>query len=114
MFDGQPKEVIIYETADGLRPLDDWRAALRDREARKRITNCIDRLIRGTPGKWRSLKGGLYELKIDWAAGYRLYCAFNGTQVVVLLCGGDKDTQDADITNARAYWKDFQEREQHD
>ena len=49
-------------------------------------------------------------MRIDQGAGYRVYCAMAGNVVVLLLCGGDKDTQEADITRAVNYWKDWQRR----
>jgi putative addiction module killer protein len=50
---------------------------------------------------------GVFELKIDFAAGYRVYFGQDGKIIVVLLCGGDKSSQDADIKRAKQYWKDY-------
>ena len=110
MFDGQPKQVIIYETAGGARPLDEWRATLRDRQGLARIDKRLAQLMRGSPGDYKSLGGGVYELRMDFGPGYRLYFAFAGQQIVLLLCGGDKSTQTANIADARDYWTDFQKR----
>ncbi len=110
MFDGQPKRVIIYAMADGTCPLDVWRAGLRGEEALARIEKRLNRLLRGNPGDYKSVGGGVYELRIDYGPGYRLYCAFAGQQLVLLLCGGSKATQNADIKNAQAYWEDYQKR----
>jgi putative addiction module killer protein len=110
VFDGQPKEVFIYERADGGQPFHEWRKELRDTEALARINKRIERLRRGNPGDYKEV-GGVYELRIDYGPGYRLYFAFAGRQIIVLLCGGDKSTQDADIKRALKYWQDYQKRE---
>lgn len=78
-----------------------WLAALRDREARLRIQARIDRLATGNPGQHRVLTGGgIRELKIDHGPGYRVYYAQNGDTLVILLCGGDKRSQQKDIRMA--------------
>lgn len=76
---------------------DRWFGRLRDRQARIRIQVRIDRLSWGNPGQYRALPGGLHEMKIDHGPGYRIYYAYSGGAVVVLLCGGDKRTQRRDI-----------------
>ena len=109
MFDGQPQEIIIYETADGVQPFHEWRVRLRDPEALARINKRVNRLLLGNPGDYKEV-GGIYELRIDYGPGYRLYLALAGRHVVVLLCGGDKRTQAADIQRALQYWRDYQKR----
>jgi putative addiction module killer protein len=111
MFDGQPKEVIFYQTADGAKPCQDWLEDLRDRQTEARIQNRLIRLRAGNPGDYKSVGGGVYELRIDFGPGFRIYFAFAGQQLIFLLCGGDKTTQDTDIEAADRYWKDFKERE---
>ncbi len=110
MFDGQPKEVIIYETADHVRPLDVWRTQLRDLAARARIEKRVNRLLQGNPGDYKSVGNAVYEMRIDFGPGYRLYFAFAERQIVLLLCGGSKATQAADIKDAQLYWDDYQKR----
>ncbi|MFI5020310.1 MAG: type II toxin-antitoxin system RelE/ParE family toxin [Alphaproteobacteria bacterium] len=77
-----------------------WFAALRDREARARITVRIRRLSLGNPGDVRPVGSGVSEMRIDHGPGYRVYFIRRGEMVVVLLCGGDKRTQDRDIARA--------------
>ncbi len=79
---------------------DRWFAALRDRAGRVRIQARIDRLSLGNPGQHRNLEGGMCEMKIDCGPGYRVYYVRRGSVIVVLLCGGDKSTQQADIRKA--------------
>ncbi|MFP5231974.1 MAG: type II toxin-antitoxin system RelE/ParE family toxin, partial [Acidobacteriota bacterium] len=61
----------------------------------------LDRLAVGNPGDVKALGGGLSELRIDYGPGYRVYLMQRGLIVVVLLCGGDKSTQDKDIQRAK-------------
>ena len=58
---------------------------------------------------YRDLHGGLFELKINYGPGYRIYFGLDGDALVVLLCGGDKSSQNRDIDLARKYWMDYQE-----
>ncbi|MBR0755912.1 type II toxin-antitoxin system RelE/ParE family toxin [Bradyrhizobium jicamae] len=79
-----------------------WLARLRDRRAAARIASRIALIERGTLGDVKSLGGGLSEFRVDYGPGYRLYAAQRGAALVILLCGGDKRKQDADIKRARA------------
>lgn len=79
-----------------------WFAALRDRQARARITARIRRLSLGNPGDVKPVGSGVSEMRIDYGPGYRVYFTRRGDVVAVLLCGGDKRTQDRDIARARA------------
>ena len=110
MFDSQPKEVVVYETLDGGCPFAEWLAAMRDREARTRIEKRLFCLRGGNPGDYKTVGEGVVELRIDYGPGYRLYLAFTEQHVILLLCGGDKSTQMADIQQAQTYWQEYQER----
>ena len=79
-----------------------WFAKLRDGPTQRRIQARIDRLQMGNPGQHRALTGGVAELKIDVGPGYRVYYTQRGAVLVILLCGGDKATQDQDIKTALA------------
>ena len=79
---------------------DYWFEGLRDRMAKARIAIRIQRLAAGNPGQQRVLKGGIRELKIDVGAGYRVYFVERSGVTYILLCGGDKTTQQADIQAA--------------
>jgi putative addiction module killer protein len=79
-----------------------WLSELRDRQGRAKIMARIDRLEEGNPGKTRSVGAGVAEMKIDFGPGYRVYFVPRGDVVIVLLCGGDKSTQDNDIQRAKA------------
>ena len=87
-------EIIKSETFDS------WLRSLRDRQAKARIEVRIRRLSLDNPGQFRSLKNGINELKLDYGPGYRVYYTFRNQTLVLLLCGGDKSTQDQDIKTA--------------
>ena len=74
-----------------------WIDNLRDLQARARVQVRIERLIAGNPGDVRAVGEGVSELRIDYGPGYRVYFTKRGREVVILLAGGDKSTQSADI-----------------
>lgn len=78
----------------------DWIESLKDRVGRARIQIRIDRLAHGNPGTHRNLTDGVSELKIDFGPGYRVYYTERDGEFIILLTGGDKSTQNADIRNA--------------
>ena len=82
-----------------------WLDKLRDLNGRARIQARISRLDQGNPGKHRNLRHGVSELKIDVGPGYRVYYAKRGSEIIVLLCGGDKPSQAKDIELAYALVK---------
>lgn len=80
----------------------DWINALKDRTIRARIQVRVDRLVHGNPGQHRKLTDGVSELKIDVGPGYRVYYTERGGELIVLLAGGDKSSQQTDIEAAIA------------
>lgn len=78
-----------------------WLAALRDRSARARIITRIRRLELGNPGDVKPVGEGVSEMRVPYGPGYRIYFAQQGLEVVILLCGGDKSSQGADISRAK-------------
>lgn len=85
----------------------DWLASLRDLRARATIAARVKRLRSGNFGVARSLGGGLHELKVDYGPGYRVYFVNRDRAVVLVLCGGDKGSQDRDIERARFLARGF-------
>lgn len=75
----------------------EWINGLKDRAGRARIQVRVDRLVHGNPGKHRNLKSGISELKIDAGPGYRVYYTERGDELIILLAGGDKSTQQQDV-----------------
>ena len=80
---------------------DQWLKKLRDSNARFRIHNRISRLAKGNPGDVKPIGEGCSEMRIDYGPGYRVYYKDTGKMIVILLCGGDKATQKADIERAK-------------
>jgi putative addiction module killer protein len=86
-----------------------WLKDLRDIRAKAKIIARIDRLALGNPGDVAPVGGGISEMRIHFGPGYRVYFVQRGEEIAVLLCGGDKSTQAADIAKARqlaSEWKD--------
>src|SRR5262245_48592617 len=107
-------QILHYLTAEGRDLFQDWLDRLRDMRARIAIQRRADRLALGNFGDHRFCREGVWELRIDVGAGYRVYYARVGQTVVLLLCGGDKRTQGADIARAVACWQDYQRRRDED
>ncbi len=92
----------------------DWLADLADRQARARVAVRVQRMASGNFGDHKSLTEGVCELRIDYGPGYRVYYARVGDKVLLLLIGGDKRKQQADIDTAVAYLKDWKRRTHND
>jgi putative addiction module killer protein len=88
---------------------DAWFSRLKDRQAMVRIAARIDRLAHGNAGDVKPVGSGVSELRIDYGPGYRVYFIQRGTMVVVILCGGDKRTQSADIKRAIKIAEDWED-----
>lgn len=107
-------EIRRYRTAAGDEPFTEWLSDLPDRQARARILVRLERLEVGNLGDAKFLRDGVSELRIDWGPGYRLYFGRDGRTVVVLLCGGDKRKQQADIRRAVELWQEYVNRKERD
>src|SRR5258705_10777266 len=103
-------EIGRFLIASGRDCFGEWLLKLRDVRTRARIAARIDRLSLGNFGDCKALRGGLFELRIDWGPGYRVYYALVGKACVLLLCGGDKRKQSSDIKRALEYLNDYRER----
>lgn len=79
---------------------DKWFRGLRDARAKARIDERIERLANGNPGDVKPIGNGVSEMRIDYGPGYRLYFVRRGNALIILLCGGDKSSQQKDIGRA--------------
>lgn len=86
----------------------DWLKGLRDLMARSRIATRIARVEEGNFGDHKSVGDGVSELRFTFGPGYRVYYTQRGDVVVILLCGGDKGSQDRDIERAKAMAKEIE------
>ncbi|MDR2048858.1 MAG: type II toxin-antitoxin system RelE/ParE family toxin [Treponema sp.] len=85
-----------------------WYKNLSDARARVRIDLRLNALQKGSFGDQRSVGSGVFEMRIDYGPGYRIYYKMADTEIVVLLCGGDKKTQDVDIARAKDILKELE------
>lgn len=104
-------EVHRYQRPDGDVPLTAWLAGMRDARARAKLEIRFRRVSMGIFGDIKPVGEGVLELREDIGPGYRVYMGRHGATLVILLCGGDKRTQDADIKRAREYWLDWKRRD---
>lgn len=102
----------IYETSSGSEPLTEWLNGLKDLKAQIAIRVRLDRMKLGNFGYCESVGEGVSEMKIDLGPGYRVYFGMIGRTIVLLLCGGDKKTQNRDIRRALEFFRDHKDREQ--
>lgn len=103
-------QIDHYITADGVDVFEGWIDSLRDQKAVAKMLTRINRLALGNFGDYRALDGGVFELRIDWGPGYRVYASRVGKVVVLLLCGGHKKSQSKDIEDAKTYLQDYKKR----
>ena len=103
-------EIRHYLTASGKDPYQQWLDDLKDLKGRVVIQRRIDRIANGNFGDHKFCQQGVWELRIDFGPGYRVYYAQEGESVVILLCGGSKRGQSSDIKEAVLNWLDYQRR----
>jgi putative addiction module killer protein len=103
--------IMHYLDGQGHDRFADWLTGLRDMIAKVRIVKRIDRLGLGNFGDCKFVGDGVWELRIDHGPGYRVYYTQAGKQLLLLLVGGDKRTQTADIETAKGLWADWQQRD---
>jgi putative addiction module killer protein len=107
----EPREWQLreYITHAGRNPLGEWLQSIIDKTTRARIRTRISRLRLGNFGDCRSVGEGVYELRLDFGPGYRVYYSRVGAWLILLLGGGDKGSQDRDIREAKRHWQECQE-----
>ena len=108
-----PYTIAYYLTESGGKPFKEWLDGLKDIAARQKVRIRLDHVRLGNLGKNRSVGEGVYELKINFGPGYRVYYGLDKKMVVLLLMGGDKSSQKRDIAKAHTYWVDHRRRSQN-
>lgn len=108
-----PYEIEYYRTEKGAAPFREWLEALRDVAGRARIRVRLDRARLGNLGDFKNLGQGLYELRVDYGPGYRVYCTLEENRLILLLVGGDKESQRRDIAKAAGYLQDHRRRHEN-
>lgn len=106
----KPIQIVMYATSTGKEPFKEWFLDL-DKTTRFTISSRLARVENGNFGDCKPLTSasGIWEFKIDYGPGYRIYFGKQGHTIVILLMGGDKSTQSRDINKAEKYWLDHKE-----
>ena len=107
-------EIRHYLTRSGKDVFDSWISSLRDVRTQAKILSRLDRLAAGNFGDCKPLSEGLWEVRIDWGPGFRIYYSMQGKDCVVLFAGGEKHRQTADIARALAFLADYKRRTKSD
>ena len=102
-------KVTQYETENGSVPFAEWFNSLGAKAAAK-VTAATTRMELGNFGDRKSVGGGVWERRVNFEKGYRLYYAKDGDDLVLLFCGGTKSRQQSDIDEAKQYWKNYKKR----
>ncbi|MCE0800168.1 type II toxin-antitoxin system RelE/ParE family toxin [Buttiauxella sp. S04-F03] len=103
--------IKYFRLQNGRVPFDEWLRVLRDVRAKTKIVQRIDQLALNNPGDHKPCRQGVWEMRIDEWPGYRIYYAHEGKNTYLLLLGGDKRKQQADIDQAVAWWQEHRESE---
>ena len=104
-------DLFRYQHDDGREPFTEWLDSIRDKVAQARIRVRLRQVQAGNFGDCEPVGEGVIELRIHVGAGYRAYCGRHGQTVVILLCGGDKNGQAADIRRAKDLWSKWKGRQ---
>lgn len=104
-------QLFRYQREDGGEPFSEWLNSLRDKVAQARIRVRLLRVEAGNLGDCEPVGDGVMELRVHVGAGYRVYFGRHGKTVVILLCGGDKGSQAADIRRAKDFWAQWKRRQ---
>ena len=110
---GKPA-VVAYRTSNGKEPFTEWLDSIRDKRTQNRIKKRMDRVEDGNMGDYKHLGPNLYELRLDFGPGYRIYYSIYFTEsdskTIMILCAGDKSSQKRDIERAEEYSLDAGQR----
>lgn len=100
-------QIKLLETDEGKVPFEEWYDSLKNKVTKVKIRRRLDRIELGNFGDTESVGEGVYEMRLHFGAGYRVYFTRVGNVVVVLVGGGDKSTQKSDIIKAKEIWKRY-------
>ena len=107
MRDVHPREILVYQTLDGREPFNEWLDSIKNIKAQDQIQARLRRLEDGNFGDCQSVGAGVFELRLHFGSGYRIYFGQIGNTIVILLCGGTKSSQARDIERAKTYWREY-------
>lgn len=104
-------EIKFYITKGGKTPFIAWLKSLKNLKTITRIETRLERVIYGNFGDYKALGNDLYELRLSFGSGYRIYYTIKDNEVIILFSGGDKSTQSRDIEKAYEYLKEYKENQ---
>jgi len=105
-------ELVVYEQEDGVRPFEVWFTRVRDNMTKARILQQLRKVEAENLGDHAAVGAGVFELRMHFGPGYRIYCGRSGKRIVILLTGGNKSSQSNDIAAAKSYLEDWKRRTQ--
>lgn len=103
------KEILTYKTSDGKCPFQEWFDKL-DKTIKARVIKRIERIEEDNFGDYKKIDKDISEFRLQFGSGYRIYFTESDNVLVILLCAGDKSSQEKDIKKAKEYYKDLIER----
>jgi putative addiction module killer protein len=103
-------QVKYYRKSNGVIPFLNWFDSLKDDTVKSKIRTRLDRVKLGNLGDYRSVAGGVFELRFDMGPGYRIYFSREGNALVILYCGGDKSSQSKNVVLAQEFLTDYRRR----
>jgi putative addiction module killer protein len=106
----KPRIVRNYITPNGREPFEEWLDSLRDKKTQAIVLERLNRVRLGNFGDCRHLGEAVYELRIHYGPGYRVYFGDLDNEIAILLCGGAKRTQRRDVERAKEYWRELRNR----
>ena len=104
-------QIVAYVNAEGVTPYAEWHERL-DSAVRARVTVAVYRLETGNFSAAKGAGSGIFELRLDFGPGYRVFFGKDGEELVILLGGGTKKRQQADIDAAQSLWKEYKQRKE--
>ena len=109
MRNAYPRKLQVYRDPDGREPFSIWFQSIRDTRVQDRIQARLDLVELGSLGDYGSVGDSVFELRLHFGPGYRIYFGQVDNTVILLLSGGDKSSQRRDIARAKTYWSQYKE-----
>lgn len=103
------RDIIYYTTESGKQPAREWLHSIKDKLTRAILYKRIKQAGYGQFGNHKNLGSGVYELKINFGSGYRIYYGLYNDEIILILIGGDKSSQTKDIKKAKNYWASWKD-----
>ncbi|MDE0556344.1 MAG: type II toxin-antitoxin system RelE/ParE family toxin [Candidatus Poribacteria bacterium] len=109
MRNAHSRNLQVHRTSRGREPFTEWFESIQDRKTQNRIEARLNSIKYGNFGDCQSVGEGVFELRLHFGPGYRIYFSVVNNTIVLLLCGGDKTSQARDIVRAKTYWVEYKE-----